>query len=308
MKIRVHKLRENPITDHSVEMVEPDTICDDIADEISRKLCKFYLSKYGRILHHNVDKVALKAGEAERNGLKIKIASPMEILVIGRATTRINGEEIDLNPLLEDAVKSVLDNLGINNENETVYVIKNKLGNGSVDLTTNFDGTDDNITIPKANDTSFGVSYAPFSSLEVAVQGTCWLLWELRDKYPIGTDIKVMGVRDGKNAEITIACPVLSDDVKTLEDYFEIINELKNETLEYLTHFRFNSVTVKINNTGKSEGGVYITKTGTSAESGDDGQVGRGNRFNGLITPQRPMSLEADAGKNPVNHIGKIYN
>ena len=41
---------------------------------------------------------------------------------------------------------------------------------------------------------------------------------------------------------------------------------------------------------------------------GDDGSVGRGNRANGLITPNRPMSMEATSGKNPVNHVGKIYN
>jgi S-adenosylmethionine synthetase len=41
---------------------------------------------------------------------------------------------------------------------------------------------------------------------------------------------------------------------------------------------------------------------------GDDGQVGRGNRVNGLITPGRLMSLEAAAGKNPLSHVGKIYN
>jgi S-adenosylmethionine synthetase len=41
---------------------------------------------------------------------------------------------------------------------------------------------------------------------------------------------------------------------------------------------------------------------------GDDGSVGRGNRVNGLITPHRSMSLEAASGKNPVNHVGKIYN
>ena len=56
------------------------------------------------------------------------------------------------------------------------------------------------------------------------------------------------------------------------------------------------------------EGSVYLTVTGTSAEQGDDGSVGRGNRANGLITPNRPMSMEATSGKNPVNHIGKIYN
>ncbi|MDH3580739.1 MAG: S-adenosylmethionine synthase, partial [Hyphomicrobiales bacterium] len=53
---------------------------------------------------------------------------------------------------------------------------------------------------------------------------------------------------------------------------------------------------------------IYLTVTGTSAESGDDGETGRGNRANGLITPFRPMTLEAVAGKNPVSHVGKLYN
>jgi len=48
--------------------------------------------------------------------------------------------------------------------------------------------------------------------------------------------------------------------------------------------------------------------TGTSAEQGDDGNTGRGNRVNGLISPMRQYSMEATAGKNPVNHTGKILN
>jgi S-adenosylmethionine synthetase len=48
--------------------------------------------------------------------------------------------------------------------------------------------------------------------------------------------------------------------------------------------------------------------TGTSIEMGDDGATGRGNRGNGLITPGRPMTMEAIAGKNPISHVGKIYN
>lgn len=55
-------------------------------------------------------------------------------------------------------------------------------------------------------------------------------------------------------------------------------------------------------------GTVYLTVTGTSAEAGDDAEVGRGNRTSGLITPYRPMTLEAAAGKNPVSHVGKLYN
>ncbi len=48
--------------------------------------------------------------------------------------------------------------------------------------------------------------------------------------------------------------------------------------------------------------------TGTSAEAGDSGQVGRGNNVVGVIPLNRPMSSEAAAGKNPVSHVGKIYN
>ena len=59
---------------------------------------------------------------------------------------------------------------------------------------------------------------------------------------------------------------------------------------------------------GNTPDSIYLTVTGTSAEAGDDGQVGRGNRVNGLITPYRPMSIEAAAGKNPVTHVGKLYN
>ena len=53
---------------------------------------------------------------------------------------------------------------------------------------------------------------------------------------------------------------------------------------------------------------LYLTYTGSSIESGDEGVVGRGNRVNGLITPLRPMNLEGANGKNPVYHVGKLYN
>jgi S-adenosylmethionine synthetase len=68
-------------------------------------------------------------------------------------------------------------------------------------------------------------------------------------------------------------------------------------------------VDIAINNADRPEkNSYYLTVTGTSAEAGDDGQVGRGNRVNGLITPYRAMTLEAAAGKNPITHTGKLYN
>jgi S-adenosylmethionine synthetase len=57
-----------------------------------------------------------------------------------------------------------------------------------------------------------------------------------------------------------------------------------------------------------ASGRCYLTVTGLSAEAGDDGQPGRGNRVNGLIAPRRATTLESVAGKNPVTHVGKLYN
>lgn len=51
-----------------------------------------------------------------------------------------------------------------------------------------------------------------------------------------------------------------------------------------------------------------MTVLGTCADAADSGQVGRGNMINGVIPLNRPTSSEAAAGKNPVSHVGKIYN
>ena len=59
---------------------------------------------------------------------------------------------------------------------------------------------------------------------------------------------------------------------------------------------------------GRGIRGTFLTVLGTSAESADSGEVGRGNRVNGVIPLNRPTCSEAAAGKNPVSHVGKIYN
>ena len=58
---------------------------------------------------------------------------------------------------------------------------------------------------------------------------------------------------------------------------------------------------------GEGLAGIYASVLGVSAESADSGEVGRGNRLNGLISFCRPGASEAAAGKNPIGHTGKIY-
>jgi S-adenosylmethionine synthetase len=71
------------------------------------------------------------------------------------------------------------------------------------------------------------------------------------------------------------------------------------------------NITLKLNTLdvrGRGVDGIYLTVLGTSADGADSGQVGRGNRANGVIPLNRHTGSEAAAGKNPVSHVGKIYN
>ena len=125
----------------------------------------------------------------------------------------------------------------------------------------------------------------------------------------VGEDIKVMGMRDRNKISLTVAIAFVSQHVKDIAQYREYKEKIGQDILKNAKKITDKEVSVHINTGDDEEGGdVYLTKSGLSCEAGDDGSVGRGNRVNGLITPFRHMSLEAAAGKNPVSHIGKIYN
>lgn len=118
-----------------------------------------------------------------------------------------------------------------------------------------------------------------------------------------------MGVRNENNYSITIAVALIDKYVSSLEDYIDKINVIKEIVNKEVVSKHNEEVEIFINTADNyDDESIYLTVTGTSAEHGDDGQVGRGNRVNGLITPYRPMSLEAAAGKNAISHVGKIYN
>lgn len=160
--------------------------------------------------------------------------------------------------------------------------------------------------IPRANDTSFGVGFAPLDRLERTVLQVCDALDAAQGEHPeIGDDVKVLGMRSGERFEFTIGCALVGRHVRDLADYFD----KKAGIASIARAAAGGEAQVHVNAAdGDTVDSVYLTVTGLSAEAGDDGQVGRGNRANGLITPYRPMSLEAVSGKNPVSHTGKLYN
>ncbi len=317
----VETVKWQPISEQNVELVErkglghPDTIADAVAEETSRILSSYYMSKYHHILHHNVDKVLVVGGQASPRFGGGELLQPIYIIVSGRATTEVrledgSVEKIPIGSLILKAVKNWLRNHFRFLNPEEHVIVDYKIGSGSIDLVGLFELGK---TIPLANDTSVGVGFAPFTTLEKLVLETEKLLnsREFKQRHPeVGEDIKVMGLRRGQKIELTIAAAIISRLTPDLNHYLAVKESIREAILDLASRIAPDyDVTVHVNTADKPDKGlVYLTVTGTSAEHGDDGMTGRGNRAYGLITPLRPMSLEAAAGKNPVSHVGKIYN
>lgn len=317
--IVVEKLNQDPVGSHAVEFVErkglghPDYIADSLSEELSLELCKEYKKRFGTILHHNVDKVLLVGGQSMPRFGGGEVITPIYVVMSGRATTEVNVDgEWEIVPVGRLAVEAgkawIKRNLRFLDP-ESHVIIDHRIGKGSMDLVCNFEGRNGKTC---ANDTSFGVGYAPWDALERLVYDAEKFVNSeyIRKRLPeVGEDVKVMGLRTGKEIKLTIAAAMISSKVHDLSHYLSVKDELKRAIEDYVTKKCELPVEVCLNNADLPQREiVYITVTGTSAEMGDDGETGRGNRANGLITPQRPMSLEATAGKNPVSHVGKIYN
>jgi len=268
-----------------------------------------YLEEFGAILHHNTDQGEIVAGESAPHYGGGKVTKPIYMLLDGRATKQFDGVNIPTDSIALEAARNYLKSTLTNLNLERDIIIDCRLGTGSTDLRDVFKPCQDNI--PRANDTSFGVGHAPFSEVEtITLELSDYIDDVLRPRYPgIGQDIKIMGLRDGDTITLTVACAMVDRYLSGLAQYCEYKDLLKEEAERLAKKFTNRNVVVDVNTADDIDtGSVFLTVTGTSAEMGDDGSVGRGNRCNGLITPNRPMSMEATSGKNPINHIGKIYN
>ncbi len=312
--IFVEKLVHTPIEEQKVELVErkgighPDSLADGIAEAMSRSLSKEYLKRVGAVLHHNTDETQIVAGKAVPKFGGGEVIQPIYILLVGRATKYFNGVDIPADKIALKAAKGYIRNAMRYLDPESEVVFDVRLGEGSTDLKEVFRRRG---KAPLANDTSFGIGYAPLSETEKLVyniERRIYNEFRKREK-AIGEDIKVMGLREKDKISITIAAAFVDRFVGNVKEYLAIKEELTEFVKEISAEYTDRDVQIFVNTADDVKGGiVYLTVTGTSAENGDDGSVGRGNRCNGLITPGRPMSMEATSGKNPINHVGKIYN
>jgi len=312
--IVIEELVHTPIEEQKIELVErkgighPDSLADGIAESMSRELCKEYLKRFGVVMHHNTDETQIIAGKASPRFGGGEVVEPIYIILVGRATKKVGEEAIPTDKIALKAAKDYVRKAMRFLDPELDVVFDVRLGEGSADLQDVFRRRKE---VPLANDTSFGIGFAPLSETERLVLNAERRIYEeLRKKIPaVGEDVKVMGLREKDKIKLTVAVAMIDRFLKDIKEYDEVKSEIASFLKEVSAEYTSKEVEVFVNTADNYEtGSVYLTVTGTSAENGDDGSVGRGNRCNGLITPGRPMSMEATSGKNPINHIGKLYN
>jgi S-adenosylmethionine synthetase len=258
----------------------------------------------GGPLHHNFDKVQLVAGESAPRFGGGELIKPIRIQIAGRGTPVYKDVKVPMDQIAIQAAKAYVRKTMKYLDPDKHMVIDCYAGRGSSELIS----VVDQVT---ANDTSFGASHWPRSGLEAAVYETCnYINQALRDEFPVGEDVKVMGCRVDNNITLTVAMPFIDAQISDVDEYEEVkqaAQEAIQVFAEKITPTR--KLKVMVNTADRAKrGDFYLTVTGTSAEMGDDGEVGRGNRASGLITPMRSASLEAPCGKNPISHVGKVYN
>lgn len=316
--ILVDSLKQTPLEQQKLEIVErkgighPDCICDCIMDRISVKLSKEYKRKTGAIRHHNIDKSLLAAGEAEPQFGGGTVKKPMLLVIGDRATFQVGDIKIPVNEIAVRTAKEWLKEKlrFVDPEKHVRYQVELKPGHPEL-----MDIFDRKGKVLGANDTSAAVGYAPMTRTEKMVLNVEKYVnsAEFKKRFPeSGEDVKVMGFRKNNELRLTISMALVDRFVKSENDYFKKKKEILDEISRFVNeHNYFAKAIVNLNTLdlkGRGIHGVYITVLGTSIEAGDSGQVGRGNRTNGVIPLNRPYCSEAAAGKNPVSHVGKIYN
>jgi S-adenosylmethionine synthetase len=316
-RLQIEALAQQPVEQRRIELVErkglghPDTLCDAIMEQISVDLCQAYQAHFGRILHHNIDKGLLVAGRTAPQLGGGHVLEPMRLVIGDRATDRYHDQQIDVGAIAEASARDWIQQHLRFVDPDRHLIFQNELRAGAPELTDLFERA-----VLGANDTSAAVGYAPLSATERLVLAAERYLNSaaFKQQFPeAGEDVKVMGYRRDRELTLTVALAFVDRFVPSAQAYFTRKAEIQ-AALEH--HLASAASTLErliigvnmLDDPARGAAGMYLTVLGTSAEGGDGGQVGRGNRVNGLIALNRPMSTEAAAGKNPISHVGKIYS
>jgi len=307
----------------------PDTLSDKLAELLSRTYSKYTLEKYDVVLRHQFDKLSLMGGKCEVRFGGGNFKFPIRLLINGRTTNKFDNEVIDSKELLINTASKFLEkelrNFNFSTDCRVIWENTSNSTRGMIDNKNKGDSAIHNrfhprsmkdlpeATRPISNDTAVGCAWAPFTKLERMILNIEKTLTsdEMWKKYPwMGSDCKIMGSRYKNEVDLTISIPQLSTQVHSVNEYktnYNITLTLINKIIK--DKYDFKEVEITLNpgdNTDKEM--LYLRLTGSCIESGDEGQVSRGNRLGGIISSRRPFSIEGLSGKNPLYHAGKIYS
>lgn len=323
MTLHISSKKETSVENLPFELVErkgvghPDTICDAIAERASMYYSQYCYKNFGRVAHHWFDKVMLIGGEADISFGYGKITKPYKLIFAGKGAHYFGENKIPIYDIFyeaaSDVLKEVLTGFIPEEHVELSIEIVDYHGAGRANSRYRPMTIDDLVDLDTktevSNDCNLLSAHAPLSNLEKMVlygeqyiNGT-----EFKKANPdIGWDVKVFGSRHGDEYKIIANIPFIASYVKDEGYYYKRKDEIKRDILTFIE----NTVGIKpelMINPQDRNNKFYLTALGSVADTGDVGVVGRGNRLNGLITPMRSMSIEAPAGKNPMDHTGKIY-
>lgn len=251
--LTINKQYVNP-EEKDFEIVErkgighPDTLADALAEEISRVYSKYCLETFGAVLHHNIDKLYIGAGWNTNFFGSVKRIKPIKVVVNGRISNICNGEEININQIMEGTIKeyigTVLPHLNVERD---LDIIVNTTQYTRVPYWFSPRTIED---VPDAkevfaNDTSVVVSYYPYTTCEKLALEIEKFFWKPNEKgYPvpkyneIGQDIKVMVSRIKKDIDIIVCMPVISTEINSREEYYEIVEKyeklLQRKQIKYV--------------------------------------------------------------------------
>ena len=307
-----------PLARQRCEIVErkglghPDTICDSVMEAISVALCQEYERVAGQILHHNLDKSLLIAGQTVKQCGGGHVVQPMELILGGRATDQFQGVSLPVREIAIETAKTWFRDHLPHVDLDTHIRLRPVMAPGSVELTHIFARGG---AVFEANDTSGAVGHGPYTPAERLVLDLEAHLNspQFKTSFPdTGQDVKIMVCRTGNTVQLTVAMPFLAQHIPDVRTYFarkaQVVEAIHGFVRQASSFAEVQIVLNSLDNEAHGEKGMYLSLTGTSAEDADSGQVGRGNRVSGLIAFHRPAGAEAAAGKNPVSHVGKIYN
>lgn len=305
----------------------PDTLADHLAERLSRAYSRYTRAEFGAVLHHNFDKLALLGGASEVRYGAGRMVDPVRVLVNGRVARACAGTAIPVGELITEEVVGFFAErlpemeghlrieLNVTSNSSPGAVLTD---GGQTDRERWFAPTSvDDLRERRhlfANDTSLGTGWAPENRIEQFVRSLADHFSgpeAFRTTRPwSGSDVKVMAHGVGDELDVVLAVPQKCAHVTNRRKYLahkdEVVAEcgrlVERELPGMRARFKLNARDIP------QRDELYLTYTGSSIESGDEGVVGRGNRVNGMITPLRPMNMEGANGKNPVYHVGKLYN